>query len=399
MLTFYIIGITDDPQACFAPEVADIIRRGRVFSGGTRHRELVRRLLPEGHVWIDIVPPLDKVFGAYRRCTDGLRGAEEAVVVFASGDPLFYGFASTVRRMAPDAAVRVFPAFNSLQLLAHRMLLPYGTMRTVSQTGRPWQPLDEALIGGERLIGVLADRQKTPDLIAQRMIAYDYTNYRMTVGECLGNPQRERIRRFTLREASACREWQQPCCLVLEQTAPRPRPFGIPDAAFHLLNGRQNMITKAPLRLLVLSALDLPRRKCLWDIGFCTGSISIESRLQFPHLSVEAFEIRPEGRELMGLNSRRFGVPGIGVHIGDFMQENLEQLPRPDAVFIGGHGGQLTEMVARVREYLLPGGVIVFNSVSEASARLFRQAAGDCEELHVALEGHHPIRIMKKCYD
>ena len=399
MLTFYIIGITDNPQAFFTPEVTDIIRQGHVFSGGARHHELVRHLLPDEHIWIDIAPPMSEVFEAYRRYANIPLGSKEPVVVFASGDPLFYGFAFTVKRMEPDAIIRVFPTFNSLQLLAHRMLLPYGTMRTVSQTGRPWQPLDEALIGGESLIGVLTDRQKTPDLIAQRMIAYDYTNYRMTVGECLGNPQRERIRRFTLREASACREWQQPCCLVLEQTTPRPRPFGIPDAAFHLLNGRQNMITKAPLRLLVLSALDLPRRKCLWDIGFCTGSISIESRLQFPHLSVEAFEKRPEGRELMTLNSRRFGVPGIGVHIGDFMQESLAQLPHPDAVFIGGHGGQLTEMVARVREYLLPGGVIVFNSVSEASARLFRQAAGDCEEFHVALEGHYPIRIMKKCYE
>lgn len=155
MLTFYIIGITDDPQACFAPEVADIIRRGHVFSGGTRHRELVRRLLPEGHVWIDIVPPLDEVFGAYRRCTDGLRGAEEAVVVFASGDPLFYGFASTVRRMAPDAAVRVFPAFNSLQLLAHRILLPYGTMRTVSQTGAPGNPWTRRSSGARASSGYL----------------------------------------------------------------------------------------------------------------------------------------------------------------------------------------------------------------------------------------------------
>lgn len=65
------------------------------------------------------------------------------------------------------------------------------------------------------------------------------------------------------------------------------------------------MITKAPIRLLTLSALELNRRTSFWDIGFCTGSVSIEARLQFPHLHVTSFEIRPEGKRLMEINSRR----------------------------------------------------------------------------------------------
>ena len=233
---------------------------------------------------------------------------------------------------------------------------------------------------------------------ARRMLEYGYGNYQLTVGERLGNPGQERIREFTLSEAAQEASWSHPCCIILQKTEPRPRPFGIPDAAFDLLNGRQNMITKAPLRLLTLSALDLHRRTCLWDIGFCTGSVSIEARLQFPHLQVEAFEVRPEGEQLMQANSRRFGAPGIGVHIGDFLSQDLGALPRPDAVFIGGHGGRLAEVVERAGRYLLPGGVIVFNSVSQESASLFRQAVGTCEELYVTLEGHHPIRIMKKNY-
>ena len=54
------------------------------------------------------------------------------------------------------------------------------------------------------------------------------------------------------------------------------------------------MITKAPIRLLTLQALELNRRRVFWDIGFCTGSVSIEARLQFPHLAVISSEIRPE---------------------------------------------------------------------------------------------------------
>ncbi len=71
-------------------------------------------------------------------------------------------------------------------------------------------------------------------------------------------------------------------------------PFGIPDTEFALLNGREKMITKMPIRLLTLQALELSRRQVFWDIGFCTGSVSIEAKQLFPHLQIEAFEIRPE---------------------------------------------------------------------------------------------------------
>jgi precorrin-6Y C5,15-methyltransferase (decarboxylating) len=92
-------------------------------------------------------------------------------------------------------------------------------------------------------------------------------------------------------------------------------PFGIPDSAFSLLDGREKMITKMPIRLLTLQALALPKRRVFWDIGFCTGSVSIEARLQFPHLQVESFEIRPECETIINENACRFGAPGININM------------------------------------------------------------------------------------
>lgn len=160
------------------------------------------------------------------------------------------------------------------------------------------------------------------------------------------------------------------------------------------------MITKAPIRLLTLQALELQRRTVLWDIGFCTGSVSIEARLQFPHLQVVAFEVRPEGERLMRENSRRFGVPGITALIGDFLQASLTELPRPDAVFIGGHGGRLNDIVQRVRQVLLPGGCIVFNSVSAQSYFAFKAATEQAGmtmmyPTRVVLNEYNPIDILK----
>ena len=40
-MKFIVIGITDNPQPFFLPEVLEIIKSGKVFSGGKRHHEIV----------------------------------------------------------------------------------------------------------------------------------------------------------------------------------------------------------------------------------------------------------------------------------------------------------------------------------------------------------------------
>ena len=113
MISFVIIGITDNPQPWFPPEVLEVIKQGKLFSGGRRHREIVAGLLPEGAQWIDITVPLDDVFTQYKSQISTLNPQisphksqpsnlnPQTIVVFASGDPLFFGFANTLRREFP----------------------------------------------------------------------------------------------------------------------------------------------------------------------------------------------------------------------------------------------------------------------------------------------------------
>ncbi len=393
-MKFYVIGISDAPRPYLPPEVISIICKGRIFSGGKRHYGLVAPYLPVGAQWIDITTPLDAVFEQYH----------DEVIVFASGDPLFFGFANTIRRKMPDAEIVLFPSFNSLQLLAHRLVMPYNDMRIVSLTGRPWPDFDRALIERAGKIGVLTDHEHTPAAIARRMLEYGYNGYEMHVGEHLGNPNEERISTWTLEQASE-QTFDYPNCLILVGNDPRPQYFGIPESEFALLDGREKMITKAPIRLLTLQALELPQRSVLWDIGFCTGSVSIEARLQFPYLHIEAFEIRPECEVLMQENSRRFGAPGINWNIGDFLEADIDALPRPDAIFIGGHGGKLKEIMARVMTVLTDDGVIVMNSVTSPmvhtdSHQLFNEACQElgltqCQPTRIILNDNNPIEILK----
>ena len=252
-MKFIVIGISDAPKPFFTPEVLDIIKQGKVFSGGKRHHEIIASLLPTDAQWIDITTPLDAVFEKYFSLFTS--HSSLPIIVFASGDPLFFGFANTIRKKMPEAEIVLYPTFNSLQMLAHRLVLPYHDMRIVSLTGR---------------------------------IDYGYTNCQMHVGEHLGNPQLEKVTTLSLEEATH-RDFSMPNCVILSHKRDCPlceKRFGIPDSEFALLDGREKMITKMPIRLLTLQALDLPKRHVFWDIGFCTGSVSIEARLQFPHLQV-----------------------------------------------------------------------------------------------------------------
>ena len=405
-MKFIVIGISDAPEPSFSTEVLAIIKQGKVFSGGKRHHEIVAPLLPADAQWIDITTPLDAVFEQYQPIVSD-------IIVFASGDPLFFGFANTIKRKMPEAEIILHPTFNSLQLLAHRLVMPYHDMRIVSLTGRPWPEFDKALIERTTKIGILTDKEHTPAAIAQRMIDYGYTAYQMHVGEHLGNPSLESVATLSLEEATR-REFSHPNCLIIEQQGEIPtRPFGIPDADFTLLDGREKMITKMPIRLLTLQALELRKRHVFWDIGFCTGSVSIEARLQFPHLQVCAFEIRPECEAIIQENARHFGAPGIDIHIGDFLETDISALPRPDAVFIGGHGGHLKEIMAKVKTVLVPGGIIVFNSVTSPVVSQMTDRPGSrqlwdevCTALHLSqepplqiqLNDYNPIEILKAMF-
>ena len=135
MYKMVLIGMDDRQTPFFEPAALQQIARGHFFSGGRRHHEIVASLLPEGARWIDITVPLSKVFAAYR---SAMQQSETPLVVFVSGDPLFFGLGNTLRREMPEVELTLYPAFNSLQMLAHRLQMRYDDLRTVSLTGRPW---------------------------------------------------------------------------------------------------------------------------------------------------------------------------------------------------------------------------------------------------------------------
>ena len=396
----YMVGMDDNPQPKHVEVIIKSVKHDNIFSGGKRHYEIVKPFLPADAVRIEIKAPINAVLAEYSR----LIQEGKVIVSFVSGDPFFFGFASTIQKNLLGVGMKVFPYFNSLQMFAHHEQIPYENMHAVSVTGRPWHELDRALLECRPLIGVLTDHVHTPRAIAKRMMEYHLDkDYTMRVAEHLGNPKKEKIYNIYSIEEISEMSFSCPNCVLLmkapNSTQQRPT-LGIPDTKFVLLNDRAKMITKAPIRVMDLSLLELHNSRTFWDIGACTGSVSIEARRQYPHLNIQAFEVREECKDIIRANARLHSAPGIDLHIGNFLNLPIAEDAIVDAVFIGGHGGKLKEIICKVASHLDKlKGKIVFNSVSEESNKLFREAVEENDlklhsEMNITVDTNNPITIL-----
>lgn len=386
-IDFYLIGIGNHAIPKLNNDALKLIQKATIFSGGKRHYELVKSFLPKNYTWIEISGKMNLLIQEYNTFNT-------SIVVFASGDPFFYGFGNTLQRLLPDAKLKAFPYFNSIQLLCHKTQTNYNTLKSVSVHGRDWSALDKALISRTELIGVLTDNKKTPSEIAKRLLQYGFDNYSITIGEALDDDT-EHIEQLDL---STCTKKTHNILnsVLLKQLEPKEKHFGIPDAAFIPLGNRTNMITKMPIRLSTINGLALQNKSVFWDIGSCTGSVAIEAKQHFPHLKIVAFEKRIECATIIQQNAERFGTPGIEIIIDDFFNGNLNDFPVPDVVFIGGHGGRLKELIHVIHE-LNPSVRLVTNAVKESSTKIFLEELTKLNYTintsNIQINEHNKIRI------
>jgi len=390
MRHYTVVGLPNTTPVELPAEVSRLVAAHTVFSGGWRHHKLVKGLLPRPHTWVPISGDMPALFAEYKT-------VKAPILVFASGDPLFFGIVRTIQTHDAAASVAVYPSFNSVQRLCAKIGQPYEQVRPTSVHGRSWQQLDEAALHYEPLIAVLTDGVRTPGAIAQRLLDYNFSHYEMLVGEDLDGPH-ERLGCYTLAEAAQA-DFLPLNCVLLRQTSPPTRRWGLDDAAFVGLLGRPGMITKKAIRLLSLAQLGLAGKRVFWDVGFCTGSVAIEARRLFPQLTVVAFEQRPECAAILDINARQLSAPGITAVMGDFFAQDLAALPVPDAVFVGGHGGRLPELLAQLDARLPPSGTVVLNAVlPESHDQFLAQAHALGWELappqRVQLDQHNPIWVL-----
>jgi precorrin-6Y C5,15-methyltransferase (decarboxylating) len=149
-----------------------------------------------------------------------------------------------------------------------------------------------------------------------------------------------------------------------------PRVAGLSDDLF----AHDGQLTKREIRAVTLSTLTPRGGELLWDIGAGAGSIGIEWLLAHPANRAIGIEARQDRLDRARSNALSLGVPHLDLRLGT-APEALNDLPTPDAIFVGG-GASRDGVLDAAWQALPPGGRLVVNSVTlETEAILIARQA------------------------
>lgn len=139
------------------------------------------------------------------------------------------------------------------------------------------------------------------------------------------------------------------------------RTPGIPDELFERVEDVP--ITKEEVRVIQISKARLSSGQIVYDVGCGSGSISIEAAHQVGSSGkVFSIDIDPNAVELTKKNLAKFQISNVSVILGNALQK-INELPIADAIFIGGTGGETSEIINLCESKLKQGGRIVIGTI------------------------------------
>ncbi|WP_080794946.1 precorrin-6y C5,15-methyltransferase (decarboxylating) subunit CbiE [Corynebacterium pacaense] len=381
-----VVGIGADGFDELGHTAQTVLRRAEVVIGSWRQLNLIPdSIRAERRPWPSpMLPAIEPLFHEYT----GMR-----IAVLASGDPMFHGVGSTLKRVLGIERIRVIPHSSSASLACARLGWALDVTPVSSLVSREVETLIPLIDSGIRFLVLGRDERSAPD-IARLLVDMDHPAHRITVLSDLDSPDEEIAR------GSAAQPPQPVSSLNVIAIEPPP---GLGTGTRSLLPGlgddsfeHDGQLTKSDIRALTVSALAPRPGEVLWDIGAGSGSIAIEwlralSLSGGPRGQAICFESDPDRAARITRNAARLGVPWLKVMgaapkaLNDARYEGLA----PDAIFIGGGVG-VDKLPETAWTLLRPGGRIVANAVTiESEQTLIRLRAthgGSLRRIQVSTE-------------
>lgn len=265
--------------------------------------------------------------------------AGQNFAILVSGDVGFFSAAPGLLQALDFCQVELIAGVSSLNYFFARLQRPWQEAAVLSCHGRQCNPADT--VRRNRLSFILTG-DNTAELAAQLEQA-GFGHLPLTVGENLGQAS-ERIFTCPVSELSSHSISSLAVLLIENDRATAQVPCGIADRYF--VRGDVPM-TKAEVRAVIMSKLQLsPEAVCL-DVGAGTGSVTVEMALAAWRGKVFAVEKNEQAVPLITQNCRRFHLGNVCLVKGTAPQA-LAELPAADAAFIGGSNRRLAEIVTAI---------------------------------------------------
>lgn len=358
-----VVGIGQDGPSGLGSEAHAQLTRAEVLAGGKRHLAFFPNFTGEKIAltgspadWVKQLRARDR----YKR-----------TVVLATGDPLFFGIGRVLLDAFPKGELLFVPHVSSVALAFARLKETCNDACVVSLHGRPLETLVPALERHEPKIAIFTDAKNDAAAIARLVrdlgLAHHYT---LWVCENLGG-QGERVSQWS--PADLVNGEFAPLNIVVllapnDAAAPGDELsglplLGIPESALRHRGEPDGLITKREVRVAALCHLELHHGEVLWDIGAGSGLVSLEAARLSPTLAVYAVERDAEALGYLRANLDAFRRSNVHLIEGE-APECLDELPEPDAVFVGGSGGRLLAILDESLGRLKPDGRLVLSCVT-----------------------------------
>ena len=378
-----LLGIGDNGQKSLLPQYAQWIEESEVLVGGERVLSFFPHYQGEKVV----------VKGGLQTIVERLQEETRPTVVLASGDPLFFGIGGY---LSSKMNIEVYPYVSSIQLAFSKMGESWQDAYFVSVHGRSIKGLAQR-IDGKAKVALLTDAENSPNRIAEYLLSFGMTEYRAFVAENLQG-ENEKAGWYELEEMVDI-EFSSLNVVILKKVADGPHwSLGIEDEEFSQRKPDKGLITKKEIRVLSLYALQLQKNSTVWDVGTCTGSMAIEAAKLAPEGQVFAIEKNEPDLENCFQNQRKFRADLTAIH--GKAPQGLEQFPDPDAIFIGGTGGEMVDLIKTCCHRLKEGGRIVLNAATIENLyranEAFAQASFQTSIMHAQISRSKPILGMNR---
>lgn len=350
-----IIGVSEGGFAALPTAVQTrIAAADHVIAAPRFHQHL-----PKGPLVEDWPSPFGDVVARIETLRD------RNLVILATGDPLWYGAGATLIDRLGHAACEVIPGVSGFQLAATRMGWPLALCETLTIHGRPVEAILPRLYPRARLL-LLAENGGSPAQVASWLVAAGYGRARITVLAHIGGDQEVRFDGL----ADTWDHQAVPDFHILAVDCSECAPSAAGQVLADDIYENSGKLTKRDARASALAKLAPFPGAVLWDVGCGSGAVAIDFLRRAPRATAFAIDRDEKQIAMAERNARKTGVPHLNL-VQAKLPDALADLPRPDAIFIGG--GLSPEVVTRCQNALGPGGVLVAHCVTIESELLLTQ--------------------------
>ncbi|MEM8666936.1 MAG: precorrin-6y C5,15-methyltransferase (decarboxylating) subunit CbiE [Planctomycetota bacterium] len=350
----HIVGMGDDGVDGLTGDARSLIDGAEVLIGTARMLDRVESKAERRLVRGD----LDELSGTIESLPD------KQIVLLASGDPLFYGIARYLTDTFGKDRFEVVPHVSSMQLAFARVKESWDDAYLCNLATQSLDQVVDSVRTAER-VGLFTTESISPPVVAEALLDRRIDYFTAYICENLGTPGET----VTQGDLSSIRDQtfapMNVMVLVRHQGAAdrpsgsnRKRLFGNPDDLFLQSRPKRGLLTPSEVRCIALAEMNLTDRSIVWDVGAGSGSLAIEAASIAKSGKVYAIEMDAEDYGLMVENASMFDVPSL-IPVHGQAPEAWSDLPDPDAIFVGGTGRMVPDLVSAALGRLADQGRIV----------------------------------------